>query len=105
MPSFTQILLLFVGLFFTTSAQFQFFEQMFGGGGQQQQQPQNVPSDSNWYRQNYEAGTLIFPTLLIYILIFEKHIAQTIFVPEPSLASISHTTAPAHTQIKKTKSN
>jgi hypothetical protein len=56
MPSFTQILLLFVGLFFTTSAQFQFFEQMFGGGGQQQQQPQNVPSDSNWYRQNYEAG-------------------------------------------------
>jgi hypothetical protein len=41
----------------TVTAQFQFFEQMFGGQ-QQQQQPQNVASDSNWYRQNYEAGKL-----------------------------------------------
>ncbi|KAF7539181.1 hypothetical protein G7054_g2365 [Neopestalotiopsis clavispora] len=32
----------------TATAQFGFFDQMFGGGGQQQrQQPQNVPSDSN----------------------------------------------------------
>ncbi|TID13437.1 hypothetical protein E2P81_ATG11660 [Venturia nashicola] len=56
MPSFTQALLLSVGFFFTASAQFQFFEEMFNGGGQQQhhQQQQNVPSDSNWYRQNYE---------------------------------------------------
>jgi len=29
---------------------------MFGGGGQQQQQPQNVGSDSQWYRQNYDAA-------------------------------------------------
>ncbi|KAK0123878.1 Long chronological lifespan protein 2 [Cadophora gregata] len=40
------------------NAQFQFFEQMFNGQGQQQQQrhqePQNVPSDSNWYQQNFE---------------------------------------------------
>ncbi|MCJ1409441.1 Long chronological lifespan protein 2 [Ptychographa xylographoides] len=48
-----------------TSAQFQFFEQMFQGHPQQQQQqqqqsqqaPQNVASDSKWYQQNYEAGT------------------------------------------------
>ncbi|MCJ1473577.1 Long chronological lifespan protein 2 [Lambiella insularis] len=38
------------------AAQFQFFEQMFQGHPQQQQQqaPQNVASDSSWYRQNYE---------------------------------------------------
>ncbi|KAH7388910.1 hypothetical protein BKA64DRAFT_747555 [Cadophora sp. MPI-SDFR-AT-0126] len=40
------------------NAQFQFFEQMFNGQGQQQQQrhqePQNVPSDSSWYQQNFE---------------------------------------------------
>ncbi|KAK0609544.1 hypothetical protein B0T17DRAFT_512643 [Bombardia bombarda] len=39
----------------SVSAQFGFFDQMFGGGGQQQQQaPQNVPSDSTMYRANYE---------------------------------------------------
>ncbi|KAK3373178.1 hypothetical protein B0T24DRAFT_666486 [Lasiosphaeria ovina] len=41
------------------SAQFGFFDQMFGGGGgghqqQHQQQPQNAPSDSGLYRANYE---------------------------------------------------
>lgn len=47
------------------SAQFQFFEQMFNQGGQQQhhqhqqqQQQQNVPSNSDWYQKNYEAGKL-----------------------------------------------
>jgi hypothetical protein len=39
------------------SAQFGFFEQMFQGQ-QQQQAPQNVPSDSSWYQQNYENGRL-----------------------------------------------
>lgn len=47
-------LLLFASL---AQAQFQFFEQMFGGGGgQQQAQPQNMPSDSEWYQTQYEAG-------------------------------------------------
>jgi hypothetical protein len=47
-------LLLIVG----ANAQFQFFEQMFNQGGQQQhhQAPQNVPSDSNWYQENYNSG-------------------------------------------------
>jgi len=48
----------------TVSAQFQgFFEQMFGGQqgghgghGHHHQQQQNMPSDSKWFRQNYEAG-------------------------------------------------
>ncbi|KIH92367.1 hypothetical protein SPBR_03329 [Sporothrix brasiliensis 5110] len=36
-------------------AQFGFFDQMFGGGGgQQHNDPQNVPSDSAWYRGNVE---------------------------------------------------
>ncbi|KAL3423158.1 hypothetical protein PVAG01_04905 [Phlyctema vagabunda] len=39
----------------SAQAQFQFFEQMFNGGHQQQHhQPQNVPSDSSWYQQQYE---------------------------------------------------
>ncbi|POS83769.1 hypothetical protein EPUL_004768 [Erysiphe pulchra] len=48
-------------LFFSLAlAQFQFFEQMFDGhhGHQQHypeyQEPQNNPSDSSWYQQNYE---------------------------------------------------
>src|SRR4051812_13016189 len=37
-------------------------EQMFPGGQQQQQrqQPQNVPSDSNWYQENYNNGLYLY---------------------------------------------
>ncbi|KAL8852424.1 MAG: hypothetical protein Q9221_002654 [Calogaya cf. arnoldii] len=57
------ILLALTTLLPLTTAQFQFFEQMFSGGHQHQQpqQPQNVASDSEWYQQNYEAGTF-FPS-------------------------------------------
>ena len=49
-------LLLFLSV---ASAQFQFFEQMFQGGQQQQRhEPQNVPSDSSWYQQNYDNGKI-----------------------------------------------
>lgn len=107
MPSLTQTLLLFVGLFFTTSAQFQFFEQMFNGGGQQQQQqqPQNVPSDSNWYRQNYEAGMYTLQMGYSYLLTYEKPTAQTTSALIPSPASISHIIARAHTRIRKIRSS
>ncbi|KAL6722294.1 Long chronological lifespan protein 2 [Lecanora helva] len=60
LPSLYPIVLL--SLLSMTSAQFQFFEQMFNQGGQQQQhhqhrqQSQNVPSDSEWYQKNYEAA-------------------------------------------------
>jgi hypothetical protein len=56
------ILLLAVG----ANAQFQFFEQMFQGQQQQHQPqaPQNVPSDSSWYQQNYDGGVLPFVFLL-----------------------------------------
>jgi len=40
----------------TATAQFQFFEQMFSGQQQAQQQPQNVRSDAEWYKSQYEAG-------------------------------------------------
>jgi hypothetical protein len=50
-------LLLTVG----ANAQFQFFEQMFQGQQHHQPQaPQNVPSDSSWYQQNYDNGMLLF---------------------------------------------
>jgi hypothetical protein len=56
MRSLFSSLLAFLSLAAFASAQFNFFEQMFGGGQQQQQQPQNVGSDSGWYRQHYEGG-------------------------------------------------
>ncbi|KAK5271966.1 Long chronological lifespan protein 2, partial [Exophiala xenobiotica] len=53
MRTFVGLLLVLAGL---ATAQFQFFEQFFQGGQQPQGQPekQNVPSDSSWYRQNWE---------------------------------------------------
>lgn len=62
--------LLLLGLWtLTATAQFGFFDQMFGQGGQQQQQQANVRSDSSWYQAQYENGRsnlsshVIFQTL------------------------------------------
>jgi hypothetical protein len=49
------------------AAQFgQFFEQMFqGSGGQRggrQQESNNVPSDSDWYRRNFDEGSYHYPS-------------------------------------------
>lgn len=55
---------LLLALLGTASAQFNFFEQMFGGNGggqQQQQQQQNVPSDSSYYRSQVDRGEFISP--------------------------------------------
>jgi hypothetical protein len=58
-------LLLLLGLWtLTATAQFGFFDQMFGGGGQQQQQQANVRSDSSWYQAQYENGESS-PTLIM----------------------------------------
>ncbi|EXJ93434.1 hypothetical protein A1O1_01826 [Capronia coronata CBS 617.96] len=54
------ILSLILALAGSAAAQFQFFEQFFQGGQQAQastQEKQNVPSDSSWYRQNWEGAT------------------------------------------------
>ena len=62
---FRPLALLALALFAAVAnAQFGFFDQMFGGngggggggggGGQQQSGPQNVPSDSAWYRGNVD---------------------------------------------------
>ncbi|KAJ4346411.1 Long chronological lifespan protein 2 [Didymosphaeria variabile] len=50
------LVLVFVAMFIgNATAQFGFFDQMFGGQQQQQQQQQqNVRSDSSWYQAQYE---------------------------------------------------
>lgn len=59
MPSFRTILLPFLFFILQASA-FNIFEQMFQQqGGHQQQAPQNMPSDSEWYRKQHEAGELL----------------------------------------------
>jgi hypothetical protein len=86
-------------LFLTATAQFGFFDQMFGGGGgHQHQEPQNVRSDSSWYQAQYEAGTLLnsFAPLNLYPLTLVKLNAHTTSAPAPCHAYTSHTTAPAH---------
>ncbi|KAF3771149.1 hypothetical protein M406DRAFT_32669 [Cryphonectria parasitica EP155] len=53
-PLSLSVLFALLGL---ASAQFNFFEQMFGGGGggqQQHQQQQNVPSDASFYRSQVD---------------------------------------------------
>lgn len=62
MPTLHSTILLLLGLWtLTTTAQFGFFDQMFGNsGGQQQQQQANVRSDSSWYQAQYENGKLLF---------------------------------------------
>ncbi|EEY20341.1 conserved hypothetical protein [Verticillium alfalfae VaMs.102] len=55
MRALTSLSVVLLALISTVSAQFGFFEQMFGGQQQgQQQRPQNVPSDSAAYRQQYD---------------------------------------------------
>lgn len=63
MPRLTAFLLL-ATLIWPITAQFGFFDQMFGGGGShngggqhQRGEPQNVRSDSSWYQAQYEGGT------------------------------------------------
>ncbi|KAF2841253.1 hypothetical protein M501DRAFT_1000419 [Patellaria atrata CBS 101060] len=53
--SFVEILVLILSAT-PAFAQFQFFEQMFGGGHHQHQEPQNVRSDSEWYRSQYDGA-------------------------------------------------
>lgn len=61
--SFTLFLLLLLPMSASlVNAQFNFFEQMFGGGGGNghHHQPQDVPSDSAWYRKQWQDGILDF---------------------------------------------
>ena len=105
------VLALFAGL---SAAQFQFFEQMFGGQqqhhqGHQHQEKQNVASDSEWYQRTYDGGTSSpSPPLLCWLTDIASRsqpIAATISAHPPSHVSTSRTTAPAPTQIRKTKSS
>ena len=61
------ILLFFFFFFYTCTilvyAQFNFFEQMFGGGGghAEHHRPKDVPSDSAWYRKQWQDGKPLPP--------------------------------------------
>jgi hypothetical protein len=68
MHSFFSLLSSFLLLVAGADAQFGFFEQMFQGHHEQQQAPQNVPSDSSWYQQNYDNG--LSSSTTYYHLIF-----------------------------------
>lgn len=62
LPPFHLLILLILPLLPFTTAQFQFFEQMFNRGGEpQQQRQQNVASDSRWYQETYENGYFFCP--------------------------------------------
>jgi hypothetical protein len=56
MPRPLSLLIVLSAWFISSSAQFGFFDQMFGGQQQQHQEPQNVRSDSSWYQAQYEGG-------------------------------------------------
>lgn len=60
MRFFTSLPLVLLALISTVQAQFGFFDQMFGGQ-QQERKPQNVPSDSAAYRNQYDNCTQCFP--------------------------------------------
>lgn len=105
---------LLLALLGTVSAQFNIFEQMFGGGGgggqHQQQQQQNVPSDSSYYRSQVDRGTsapghpLLFSADALTSLA-KQRTAPTTCALTRSLASTSHTTAPAPGRATRTKSS
>lgn len=103
-------ILLLLGLWtLTATAQFGFFDQMFGGGQQQQQQA-NVRSDSSWYQAQYENGR--FRSLPLSNTALSRHLtntsqrnAHTTSAPAPFPAYTSLTTAPAHGRPPKTKSS
>ncbi|ORY72101.1 uncharacterized protein BCR38DRAFT_418913 [Pseudomassariella vexata] len=63
MRTFSPLLALLFTFLSTASAQFGFFDQMFGGNGgqqqqqQQRQQPQNVPSDASIYQNHWNLYT------------------------------------------------
>jgi hypothetical protein len=57
MARLTSLIIVLSAWFISSSAQFGFFDQMFGQQGHQQhQEPQNVRSDSSWYQAQYEGG-------------------------------------------------
>jgi hypothetical protein len=57
MARLASIIVVLSAWFISSSAQFGFFDQMFGNQQQQHQEPQNVRSDSSWYQAQYEGGT------------------------------------------------
>lgn len=113
------LLSLLFALLGTVSAQFNFFEQMFGGQGgggggghhHHQQQQQNAPSDSSWYRSQVDRGTKgqkpnwECNRVSRLTTIQTQHTAKTTSAQTRSRACTSHTTAPAHGPATRTSSS
>lgn len=68
MSRLSTLLLVLAALAWPITAQFGFFDQMFGGGSEngggghnhhQHGEAQNVRSDSSWYQAQYEGGMYI----------------------------------------------
>lgn len=110
------LLSLLFALLGTVSAQFNFFEQMFGGQGgggggghhHHQQQQQNAPSDSSWYRSQVDRGipsqTSIHSERKLTTIPLQPT-ARTTSAQTRSPACTSHTTAPAHGPATRTSSS
>jgi hypothetical protein len=108
MARFSSILIVLSAWFISSSAQFGFFDQMFGNQGHQQhQEPQNVRSDSSWYQAQYEGGMsqIIIHLLVLLRINDNKPNAHTTSAPVRCPACISHTTVPARGRASKIKPN
>ena len=122
----TPLLFFILSLIAISSAQFQFFEQMFTGNQPQQQpQQQNVASDSSWYRKTYDGGNQFFPPPPPFPFLFStpslfpflsnppeaaaanshQHTAQTTSAHKRLHACISPTTARAHSPLRRISLN
>lgn len=100
-----KLLALLLTLTSLASAQFFNFGNMFGQQ-QQQQEPQNMPSDSVWYEQQYESGECSsFHSLVFSELTLFQPAATNTSALIPSVACTSLITVPAHSRTRKIKSN
>lgn len=107
-----KVLLSYIAVLLTlsvsVSAQFQFFEQMFGGGGGHAE-PQNVRSDSEWYRQQYDGGKYFKDTSFYHGMdesdCHLQHIAPITCALVRSRVSTFHIIVPARSPMSKTRSS
>jgi hypothetical protein len=112
MARLSSLIIVLSAWFISSSAQFGFFDQMFGQQGHQQhQEPQNVRSDSSWYQAQYEGGMFSnfnphpIPLLVLRRVNGNQHNAHTTSVPARCPACTSHTTVPARGRASKIKLN
>jgi hypothetical protein len=109
MARLSSLILVLSAWFISSSAQFGFFDQMFGNQGQHQhQEPQNVRSDSSWYQAQYEGGmspSRSHSYFNITCINDHQHNAHTTSAPALCRVFTSHTIVPARGRASKIKRN